>query len=55
MPMGVLATGSAHATHSAWHPLDMGEDVLAHVSGGEGHLDDLQQQRHLHVEVVLAR
>ena len=34
MPMGVLATGSAHARASAQPPIDMSESLLAHGSGG---------------------
>ena len=33
-PMGVLATGSAHASPSVWPPVAMSGNWLAHFSGG---------------------
>ena len=31
-PMGILATGSAHARPSGWHPIDMSKTFLPHMS-----------------------
>ena len=47
-PMGVLATGSAHARPSAWPHIDTSGNFSAHMSGGgelsESYSDQLSRQ-----------